>query len=108
MLLGDAKLLVLLKASKRWMPGCFLPFFPSLYLVIKSASFYFFSLGCFFIAWVGYYLCLNAPFEKQHGGGYSTICLYHVHTCSDSKCGFDRDREKSLKCGNRVPYRAEN
>jgi len=33
---------------------------------------------------------------------------------SDSKCGFghdcgfSRDREKSLKCGNRVPYRAEN
>ena len=27
---------------------------------------------------------------------------------SDSKCGFGRDREKSLKCGSRVPYRAEN
>ena len=27
---------------------------------------------------------------------------------SDLKCGFGRDREKLLKCENRVPYRGEN
>ena len=29
-------------------------------------------------------------------------------TSSDSKCGFGRAREKSLKGGNRIPYHAEN
>ena len=31
-----------------------------------------------------------------------------ISEISDLKCGFGRDREKSLKCGNRVPYRGEN
>ena len=41
----------------------------------------------------------------------SLVLFKEDELSSDSKCGFGcdcgfgRDREKSLKCGNRVPYR---
>jgi len=53
--------------------------------------------------------------DELDGAGFFRFFLFFENRLavwllagSDLKCGFGRDWEKSLKCGNRVPYRGEN
>ena len=50
----------------------------------------------------------EVPFFSCSSVAFVCVCVWEGGRwldSSDSKCGFGRDRKKSLKCGNSVPYR---